>query len=57
MTITAYGPTRPWRAWRPVNTRDEGWTWLRRVHRRRVYLDLPGAPGPFWEYFKQGSFQ
>lgn len=53
MSVVTHGPEHQWRAWRPVDTTDQGWTWLRRIYRRRVYLDLPGAPGPFWTYSRQ----
>lgn len=45
-------PWHTWFAWRPVNTVDRGWRWLRLVHRRRVqkHLYLPG-PGDFWWQF------
>lgn len=38
-----------WFAWRPVDTIDRGWRWLRVVSRRRIhkhsYLD---GGGDFW---------
>lgn len=38
-----------WFAWRPVETVDRGWRWLRVVHKRRIskhsYLD---GGGDFW---------
>jgi len=33
-----------WFAWRPVQTLDRGWRWLRPVWRRRVMLK-PSLPG------------
>lgn len=33
------GPEFRWFAWRPVNTVDRGWRWLRFVWRRRCYTD------------------
>ena len=50
--VVSYGPRVPYFAWRPVNTRDAGWVWLRRITRWRVYMDVYGAPGPFWEYYR-----
>lgn len=42
-------PWHPWFAWRPVETVDRGWRWLRIVNRRRIqklyYLD---GPIDFW---------
>lgn len=37
--MTTYGPTHRWFAWRPVNTKDRGWRWLRFVWRYRVVYD------------------
>lgn len=49
-----YGPWHKWFAWRPVQTRNHGWRWLRTVERRRHYPDptLPPLIGaqPGWEY-------
>jgi len=40
-----------WFAWRPVWTRDRGWTWLRWVWRRHVPpLDLPIPTCWTWEH-------
>lgn len=38
-----------WFAWRPVETVDRGWQWLRVVNRRRIHKHqyLPG-PSDFW---------
>lgn len=42
-----------WFAWRPVNTLDRGWRWMRFVERRRIhmhgYLDDYG-PDMWWQY-------
>lgn len=38
MSEFEYGPTHRWFAWRPVNTDDRGWRWLRLVWRQRVTL-------------------
>lgn len=47
----AYGPVHRWFAWRPVNTDDRGWRWLRLVWRRRYYIDPPEhLPIRGWEY-------
>lgn len=46
--MTTYGPTFAWFAWHPVWTEDRGWKWLRRVRRRRFYLDIPGHPAMSW---------
>ena len=52
VSIFRYGPVVPYFAWRPVNTKDAGWVWLRRITRRRYALapELPGPSGPWWEY-------
>ena len=51
---STYGPWQRWFAWRPVETRNHGWRWLRTVERRRHYPDpmLPPLIGaqPGWEY-------
>ncbi|AER47992.1 hypothetical protein SEA_HANNACONDA_139 [Mycobacterium phage Hannaconda] len=55
MNLFRYGPLVPFFAWRPVNTRDAGWVWLRRVSRRRAYMDpLLSGPtcGPWWIYYR-----
>lgn len=46
-----YGHRHTWFAWRPVNTNDHGWQWLRTLRRRRIFVDISGHP-PFryWEY-------
>ena len=51
MSIFRYGLPHMWFAWRPVETVDQGWAWLRWLIRQKVYVDGPG--GPFWEYFPQ----
>lgn len=51
MSIFSYGPLVPYFAWRPVDTRDAGWTWLRKIARRRVYVN-EGPAGPFWDYHR-----
>ena len=47
-----YGPWHRWFAWRPVQTVDRGWRWLRFVQRRRFQLKpyLHGAE--FWSWFQ-----
>ncbi|MGW6658889.1 hypothetical protein [Rhodococcus sp. NPDC055024] len=46
-----YGPVHKWFAWRPVDTNDQGWKWLRTVYRRRTYLDIADHPAQrFWDY-------
>lgn len=45
---TSHGPRFRWFAWHPVWTEDRGWRWLRMVHRRRFYLELPGEPAMAW---------
>jgi hypothetical protein len=49
---SAIGPWRQWFAWRPVQTFDDIWVWLRPVRRRRYQskLDLPGSVGHWWLY-------
>lgn len=44
----------PWFAWRPVDTTDYGWVWMRRVHKRRIQkkFSLPGPPDLAWQYMK-----
>jgi hypothetical protein len=46
---TAFTPWHRWFAWRPTETVDRGWVWLRVVWRRRIhkhtYLD---GGGDFW---------
>lgn len=41
-----------WFAWRPVDTYDQGWKWLRFIFRRRIqkhwYLD--GGDCRWWQY-------
>ena len=51
MSLFTYGPFVPFFAWRPVDTRDAGWVWLRRIRRRRCYVD-EGPAGPFWDYYR-----
>lgn len=56
MSIFRYGPMVPFFAWRPVNTRDAGWVWLRTVARRRQGL-APHITGPHtdrisWQYWR-----
>lgn len=52
----AFGaPVAPWHkhfAWRPANTVDRGWTWLRFVSRRRIQKHdyLPGGADQWWQY-------
>lgn len=48
----SYGPWHRWYAWRPVQTEQHGWRWLRTVQRARYYFPdwLHGAPGPIWVY-------
>ena len=57
VSIFVYGPMVPWFAWRPVDTVDSGWVWLRRVHRRRqaTRADLPGPGGRWWQYWRYPS--
>ena len=45
----AHGDWYRWFAWRPVQTLDRGWVWLRPVWRRRIYKHsyLPG-PSASW---------
>lgn len=47
-------PARPWFAWHPVNTQDQGWIWLMTVHRYLEYYSNPDGPesGRYWNYFK-----
>jgi len=45
------GPIHRWFAWRPVDTEDRGWRWLRLVWRRRVWFDIDGLPASrCWAY-------
>lgn len=48
----AIGPYHRWFAWRPVETWNCGWRWLRFVYRRRCqtkpYLDGPMLQ--WWQY-------
>jgi hypothetical protein len=41
-----------WFAWRPVQTIDRGWVWLRPVWRRRIELKpfLQGGPSRWFQY-------
>lgn len=43
-------PWHRWFAWRPVETSDRGWVWLRFVYRRRcqVKLHLDYHGGEVW---------
>lgn len=43
-----------WFAWRPVNTWDYGWVWLRPVYKRRCqpHEYLHNAGGWWWQYVK-----
>ena len=45
-------PWVKWFAWRPVNTEDYGWQWLKSVYKRRCqtkdYLDGPTMR--WWQY-------
>lgn len=53
--IFRYGRLVPYFAWRPVDTRDAGWVWLRHIHRRRqVLAPHIGGPtgGPYWQYWR-----
>jgi hypothetical protein len=46
------GPYHEWFAWRPVQTYDRGYVWMRYVWRRRIqkhdYLDGPDMR--WWQY-------
>lgn len=44
------GPWFRWFAWRPVNTTDRGWRWLRPVYARR-YQSKMHLPGPVVHWF------
>ena len=50
--LTEYGPAHRWFAWRPVDTHDHGWKWLRSVWRQRrwVAVDHPRGPVRYWRY-------
>lgn len=41
-----------WFAWRPVNTVDRGWRWLKVVNCRRIYKHqfLDGGPDFWFQY-------
>ena len=41
-----------WFAWRPVDTVDRGWRWLRSVNCRRIQKHnyLPGGPDSWFQY-------
>lgn len=45
-------PWHRWFAWRPVDTVDRGWRWLRVVNRRRVQklVSLPGGFDFWFQY-------
>lgn len=46
------GPVRRWFAWKPVQTFDGCWVWLRVVARWRVqkHDHLPGTTDQWWVY-------
>lgn len=49
---TAIGPWHEWFAWRPVETHDFGWVWMRWVWRQR-YMKNSHLDGPdfrWWFY-------
>jgi hypothetical protein len=54
--LPAFGsPVAPWHrhfAWRPVETIDRGWRWLRVVNRRRIHKHqyLGGGADFWWQY-------
>lgn len=41
-----------WFAWKPVDTVDGGWAWLKHVHRRRIQLHeyLDGGSRQWWQH-------
>lgn len=49
--FTRYLPWFRWFAWRPVDTDDRGWVWLRMVWKRRE-IHAPDGIGAFrtWAY-------
>lgn len=57
--VPAFGfPVAGWHryfAWRPVDTYDQGWKWLRFVYRRRIqkHDDLSGGADRWWQYAAQ----
>jgi hypothetical protein len=51
--LTEYGPPHRWFAWRPVDTHDHGWKWLRQVWRQRRWVNIDAAghgPVRYWSY-------
>lgn len=54
MSIFVYGPLVPYFAWRPVNTIDAGWVWLRPIYRRRQATapHISGPDGRWWQYWR-----
>lgn len=54
MNLFTYGPLVPFFAWRPVNTRDAGWVWLRHIERQRCYTS-EGPCGPIWDYYRYNA--
>jgi hypothetical protein len=60
-TMGERSPWVPFFAWRPVWTRFHGWTWLRRIWRRRDFAPAGAEPQmivawPMWEYCRGGPF-
>lgn len=54
MPMITYGPAFRWFAWRPVDTEDRGWRWLRMVWRRRSYHNPDNmASMRFWDHSVQ----
>ena len=45
---TKRGPMFRWFAWRPVETDDRGWRWLRLIWRQRLYWDVDGRSCRGW---------
>jgi hypothetical protein len=59
------GPWHDWYAWRPVQTYDQRWVWLRKVRRRCIQKHeyLTGGGADFWWQYDieatqdRGAFQ
>ena len=51
----AIGPWHEWFAWRPVETHDYGWTWMRWGWRQR-YMKKPhlDRPDMRWWFYRLG---
>ncbi|AXQ64473.1 hypothetical protein L3Y19_gp114 [Gordonia phage Neville] len=43
-------PWHVWFAWHPVDTHDQGWKWLRRVNRRRIFYSGFFGTDCEWRY-------